>query len=44
MCRGRFEAVDGGQDFYVIVDYAHTEDGLHNVLRAAREALRETGD
>ena len=34
--RGRFERVDAGQDFHVIVDYAHTEDGLRNVLRAAR--------
>ena len=34
---GRFERVDAGQDFHVIVDYAHTEDGLQNVLRAARE-------
>ncbi|MCX5758677.1 MAG: UDP-N-acetylmuramoyl-L-alanyl-D-glutamate--2,6-diaminopimelate ligase [Candidatus Hydrogenedentes bacterium] len=33
---GRFERVDAGQDFLVIVDYAHTEDGLHNVLNAAR--------
>lgn len=33
---GRFERVDAGQDFLVIVDYAHTEDGLHNVLAAAR--------
>ncbi len=33
---GRFEHVDAGQDFQVIVDYAHTEDGLRNVLRAAR--------
>jgi hypothetical protein len=33
---GRFERVDAGQDFLVIVDYAHTEDGLHNVLKAAR--------
>jgi len=33
---GRFERVDGGQDFTVIVDYAHTPDGLKNVLRAAR--------
>jgi len=33
---GRFDAVDSGQDFYVIVDYAHTEDGLKNVLEAAR--------
>jgi len=35
--RGRFERVEAGQDFHVIVDYAHTEDGLRNVLRAARE-------
>ncbi len=34
---GRFEHVDVGQDFQVIVDYAHTEDGLRNVLHAARE-------
>jgi UDP-N-acetylmuramoyl-L-alanyl-D-glutamate--2,6-diaminopimelate ligase len=35
--RGRFERVDAGQDFHVVVDYAHTDDGLLNVLRAARE-------
>lgn len=34
--RGRFQQVDAGQDFHVIVDYAHTDDGLRNVLRAAR--------
>ena len=34
---GRFEAVDEGQDFAVIVDYAHTPEALANVLRAARE-------
>ena len=33
---GRFELVDKGQQFAVIVDYAHTPDGLENVLRAAR--------
>ncbi|TMJ08048.1 MAG: UDP-N-acetylmuramyl-tripeptide synthetase, partial [Bacillati bacterium ANGP1] len=33
---GRFEAVDEGQSFAVIVDYAHTPDGLENVLQAAR--------
>ncbi len=32
---GRFEGVDRGQDFGVIVDYAHTPDALANVLRAA---------
>ena len=34
---GRFEAVDEGQPFLVLVDYAHTPDSLENVLRAARE-------
>ncbi len=34
---GRFESVDRGQDFAVLVDYAHTPDALENVLRAARE-------
>jgi UDP-N-acetylmuramoyl-L-alanyl-D-glutamate--2,6-diaminopimelate ligase len=34
---GRFEAVDAGQPFAIIVDYAHTPDALENVLRAARE-------
>jgi UDP-N-acetylmuramoyl-L-alanyl-D-glutamate--2,6-diaminopimelate ligase len=34
---GRFEAVDAGQPFTVLVDYAHTPDSLDNVLRAARD-------
>jgi UDP-N-acetylmuramoyl-L-alanyl-D-glutamate--2,6-diaminopimelate ligase len=34
---GRFEPVDAGQEFGVLVDYAHTPDSLENVLRAARE-------
>ena len=34
---GRFEAVDAGQPFTVLVDYAHTPDGLSNVLQSARE-------
>jgi UDP-N-acetylmuramoyl-L-alanyl-D-glutamate--2,6-diaminopimelate ligase len=33
---GRFESVSEGQEFSVIVDYAHSPDGLENVLRAAR--------
>jgi UDP-N-acetylmuramoyl-L-alanyl-D-glutamate--2,6-diaminopimelate ligase len=33
---GRFESVDEGQPFAVIVDYAHTPDSLQNVLHAAR--------
>jgi UDP-N-acetylmuramoyl-L-alanyl-D-glutamate--2,6-diaminopimelate ligase len=37
---GRFEPVDEGQDFGVLVDYAHTPDSLENVLRAAREVAR----
>jgi UDP-N-acetylmuramoyl-L-alanyl-D-glutamate--2,6-diaminopimelate ligase len=36
---GRFEGVDEGQDFAVLVDYAHTPDSLENVLRAARELV-----
>ncbi len=34
---GRFEAIDRGQPFQVIVDYAHTPDSLENVLVSARE-------
>jgi UDP-N-acetylmuramoyl-L-alanyl-D-glutamate--2,6-diaminopimelate ligase len=37
---GRFEPVDEGQDFAVLVDYAHTPDSLENVLRAARVIAR----
>src|SRR5215204_1255830 len=33
---GRFESIDEGQPFAVIVDYAHTPDSLENVLAAAR--------
>ncbi|NUR78086.1 MAG: UDP-N-acetylmuramoyl-L-alanyl-D-glutamate--2,6-diaminopimelate ligase [Thermoleophilia bacterium] len=33
---GRFESVEEGQPFAVIVDYAHTPDSLANVLQAAR--------
>jgi UDP-N-acetylmuramoyl-L-alanyl-D-glutamate--2,6-diaminopimelate ligase len=34
---GRVEPVEAGQDFLVIVDYAHKPDGVEKVLRAARE-------
>ncbi|HMC51593.1 MAG TPA: UDP-N-acetylmuramoyl-L-alanyl-D-glutamate--2,6-diaminopimelate ligase, partial [Acidimicrobiales bacterium] len=34
---GRFEAVDQGQPFSVVVDYAHTPGGLEQVLAAARD-------
>lgn len=33
---GRFEPVEAGQEFAVIVDYAHTPDSLENVLKTAR--------
>ncbi|CAB4926687.1 unannotated protein [freshwater metagenome] len=36
---GRFEPIDAGQDFTVLLDYAHTPDSLDNVLRAARELI-----
>jgi UDP-N-acetylmuramoyl-L-alanyl-D-glutamate--2,6-diaminopimelate ligase len=38
---GRFEAVDEGQPFTVLVDYAHTPDSLENVLRSARSLTSE---
>ena len=34
---GRFELVDEGQPFSVIVDYAHTPDGLENILKTAKQ-------
>jgi UDP-N-acetylmuramoyl-L-alanyl-D-glutamate--2,6-diaminopimelate ligase len=36
---GRLQAVDEGQDFTVLVDYAHTPDSLEHVLLAARELV-----
>jgi len=33
---GRFERVDCGQGFYVVVDYAHTDDALRNLAALAR--------
>jgi UDP-N-acetylmuramoyl-L-alanyl-D-glutamate--2,6-diaminopimelate ligase len=35
--RGRFELVDAGQPFRIIVDYAHTDDALEKLLKSARE-------
>ncbi|MGD6816274.1 UDP-N-acetylmuramoyl-L-alanyl-D-glutamate--2,6-diaminopimelate ligase [Metabacillus sp. 84] len=35
--RGRFELVDAGQPFAVIVDYAHTPDSLENVLTTVKQ-------
>lgn len=37
---GRFEIIDAGQDFQIVVDYAHTPDGMKNVLETA-ENLKE---
>ncbi len=37
---GRFERVEAGQPFTVVVDYAHTPDGLAHVLATAREITR----
>jgi UDP-N-acetylmuramoyl-L-alanyl-D-glutamate--2,6-diaminopimelate ligase len=34
---GRFQRIDGGQQFLVIVDYAHTDDALESLIRTARE-------
>ena len=34
---GRFQSVDRGQPFLVVVDYAHTDDALENLIRTARE-------
>ena len=40
---GRFESIDAGQPFTVVVDYAHTPDSLDNVLRAARDVAARSG-
>ena len=40
---GRFERVDLGQPFTVIVDYAHTDDALRNLTAVAREFLAQRG-
>jgi len=34
---GRFQRVDQGQPFLVVVDYAHTDDALENLIKTARE-------
>lgn len=36
---GRFERVEAGQPFLVVVDYAHTDDALRNTIRVARKLL-----
>jgi UDP-N-acetylmuramoyl-L-alanyl-D-glutamate--2,6-diaminopimelate ligase len=40
---GRFQPVDGGQPFTVIVDYAHTDDALRNLIALARQMTAPTG-
>lgn len=37
---GRFELINEGQSFTVVVDYAHTPDGLENILKTAEEIKR----
>ena len=37
---GRFQLVEAGQPYTVIVDYAHTPDGLDNVLKTARSITK----
>jgi UDP-N-acetylmuramoyl-L-alanyl-D-glutamate--2,6-diaminopimelate ligase len=40
---GRFQSVDCGQDFAVVVDYAHTDDALRNIIAVAREFVSQRG-
>jgi UDP-N-acetylmuramoyl-L-alanyl-D-glutamate--2,6-diaminopimelate ligase len=40
---GRFERVDCGQPFTVVVDYAHTDDALRNLISLAQEFVRRGG-
>jgi UDP-N-acetylmuramoyl-L-alanyl-D-glutamate--2,6-diaminopimelate ligase len=40
---GRFQPVDAGQPFSVIVDYAHTDDALRNLIALARQMTEPTG-
>jgi UDP-N-acetylmuramoyl-L-alanyl-D-glutamate--2,6-diaminopimelate ligase len=41
---GRFQPVDAGQPFTVIVDYAHTDDALRNLIALARQTTGRGGD
>jgi UDP-N-acetylmuramoyl-L-alanyl-D-glutamate--2,6-diaminopimelate ligase len=40
---GRFQLVDAGQPFTVIVDYAHTDDALRNLIGLARKMTAASG-
>ena len=40
---GRFQTVDAGQPFNVVVDYAHTDDALRNLTALAREFVAGRG-
>jgi UDP-N-acetylmuramoyl-L-alanyl-D-glutamate--2,6-diaminopimelate ligase len=40
---GRFQSVDCGQDFAVVVDYAHTDDALRNIIAVSREFVSQRG-
>lgn len=40
---GRFETIEEGQRFLVVVDYAHTDDALRNLIRSARRMLGGRG-
>jgi UDP-N-acetylmuramoyl-L-alanyl-D-glutamate--2,6-diaminopimelate ligase len=40
---GRFQRVDCGQPFTVVVDYAHTDDALRNLTKLAREFVAQAG-
>ncbi|MBF0540695.1 MAG: UDP-N-acetylmuramoyl-L-alanyl-D-glutamate--2,6-diaminopimelate ligase [Nitrospirae bacterium] len=40
--RGRFEPVDCGQDFIVLVDYAHTDDALKRLIQGGRSLTKDT--
>src|SRR5271154_1850160 len=41
---GRFQTVDAGQPFTIVVDYAHTDDALKNVIALAREFVSAKND
>jgi UDP-N-acetylmuramoyl-L-alanyl-D-glutamate--2,6-diaminopimelate ligase len=42
--RGRFEKVNLGQNFLCIIDYAHTEDALEQLISTARELIKNPSD